>query len=87
VGHVDADEDRFYALVDFKDDHAPACYVVPSGTVREAAESHHGLWLQSRGSSPSRILKVQDPFGREVAGYPPGWLSRFADRWDFIPRR
>ena len=87
VGHVDADEDRFYALVDFKDGSAPVCYVVPSQTVRRAAELNHGLWMRTHPTSQSPILKVQDPFRQDVEGFPPGWLVEFREAWGSIPLR
>jgi hypothetical protein len=82
VGNVEADPRRFYALVDFSDVQDPHVYIVPSITIREAAEEadREGHRLHPHAKQTG-MRKVQDPYPYYVNGYKKGWLEDYRDQW------
>jgi hypothetical protein len=87
VGNVGVDKERFYAFVDFSDEALPVVYVLPSTTVRDAAESYDNTYHQVHPSAKQGdIRKVEDPMKVPVDGYPPGWLEEYREGWHAIPQ-
>lgn len=82
VGNVEADPCRFYALVDFFDAQDPHVYILPSRTIREAAEEadREGHRLHP-SAKQTGMRKIQDPYPYRVNGYEPGWLEFHRDQW------
>lgn len=87
--HEDVSEDRlFYALVDLEPD-TPVTYIVPSSVVARAVRRSHEVWLATPGKDGSQhndhnMRRLRPIYPWPVPGFPPGWLSKWADRWDLI---
>ncbi len=85
VGNVKASPHRFYALVDFTHEADPRIYILPSQTVRGAAEEAYRMarcLFPER--KPTRMRKIEDPYPYKLEGYAEGWLKYFHDRWDLL---
>jgi hypothetical protein len=87
--HEDVAEDRlFYAFLDLEPD-TPVTYIVPSPVVADLLRKTHQAWLATpgRGGRPHRdhpMRRVLPDYGFEVAGYPPGWMDRWRERWEIL---
>ena len=87
VGDVGPDPQRFYAFVEFGDETDPHVYIVPSGIVRDAAETADREYHRVHpGAMQTGMRKIQDPYPLVVPGYGKGWLEEYRDGWAQICR-
>jgi len=78
----------FYAFVDLEPVE-PVVYVVPSVSVAQVVAAAHAAWLAAPGKGgrlrrDSKFRRVRPWYDDEVAGYGPGWLEAYRERWDFL---
>jgi hypothetical protein len=95
VGKIDAHENRWYALVDFRDIstkgakpfYEATVYVVPSLVARDAAGANLVAYHLARPNTSSEMCKLYDPWKKDVhpEGFPSGWLEPFRENWEQLP--
>jgi hypothetical protein len=78
----------FYALVDLVPP-TPEVFIVPSEVVADVLRVSTQVWLASPGrrGQPHNDNAVRSLLRRytfEVPGYPPGWLGKYLDRWEYL---
>lgn len=80
-----------YVLVDLNPS-PPHLFIVPSDVVADAVARSHKAWLAgkpkkgtTRKDTSMRAVHWEFPF--DLAGYPPGWLEEWRDRWDLVEQR
>jgi hypothetical protein len=68
---------------------APEVFIVPSAVVANVLTVSTREWLarpgvrgQPHNDNPVRSLMRRYPW--DVPGYPPGWLDKYRDRWDYL---
>jgi hypothetical protein len=81
-------ERLFYAFVDLEPN-PPVVYVIPSAVVADVVRRSHTSWLSLPGKGgrvrqDSKVRRLLPIYPHEVDGFPPGWLERYRERWDYL---
>ena len=88
VGQVHQNKRQFYAFVDFREQLAPAVYVMKNADVRKAIAASYAVNKEVHPTwKETGIANIRDPWrrGTEPPGFPNGWLNDYLERWGQLP--
>lgn len=88
IGHVEPEEHRYFALVDYRKIAEPVIYIMSSKALVEIIDEQFQAYKLARPHVKDvGIRTIQDPWPSylEMEKFPTGWSAAFRERWDLLP--